>query len=262
MVPGVVLKDDRDLRYLVYQDLESLGFLCRQVIRCDYIDNFFSDNVSEVITGFFDRWSVSYKGIVVPVQVHGDRVVIVDASKTDDIFLPNRPYADAILLKEAGFFGVLRFADCCPLVLWDKRGSMALGIAHCGFKGLLEGVVFALVSEYKKAISITDKEAKEVLSAYVGPSIGFCCYDRSLNGDEYTIKALKVIPEDFWEVYGDKVRFDISKALACQLVLSGLDKKNIKILNYCTSCNSHLFYSYRRGDTKKRQFLVVGIPET
>src|SRR5512135_1068999 len=89
-------------------------------------------------------------------QVHGRDVVVHDG-RTDLI------RADAAVAKASGRVCAVLTADCLPVVLTDKRG-VAVGIAHAGWRGLLQGVIEATVAAMGAAAA--------ELQAWLGPAIG------------------------------------------------------------------------------------------
>lgn len=91
-------------------------------------------------------------------QVHG--VDVVDAQRAGG--LPT-PVADAALARVPGVVCGVLTADCLPLLLCDRQGSVVAAV-HAGWRGLLAGVVQQTV----RAMAIDGDE----LLAYLGPAIG------------------------------------------------------------------------------------------
>jgi YfiH family protein len=57
-------------------------------------------------------------------------------------------------------------ADCLPVLLADRRGTV-VGAAHCGWRGLADGVLEALWTQMASAA-----DAPQDLLAWLGPCIG------------------------------------------------------------------------------------------
>ena len=70
-------------------------------------------------------------------QVHG--AVVVDADHANCVVR-----ADACIARQRGSVCVVMTADCLPVLLCDKQGTVA-GAAHAGWKGLAAGVIEATV---------------------------------------------------------------------------------------------------------------------
>jgi len=90
-------------------------------------------------------------------QVHGNRVVDLDRD-----LLP-RPRGDAAVSRRPGAVCAVLTADCLPVLLCDRAGTV-VGAAHAGWRGLAAGVVEALAA----AMGRPGTE----LIAWLGPAIG------------------------------------------------------------------------------------------
>ncbi len=72
------------------------------------------------------------------------------------------PQADACIARQRGSVCVVMTADCLPVLLCDKQGTV-VGAAHAGWKGLAAGVIEAAVL----AMGV----APQNLMAWLGPAI-------------------------------------------------------------------------------------------
>jgi copper oxidase (laccase) domain-containing protein len=52
---------------------------------------------------------------------------------------------------------------------------------------------------------------------------------------------------------------DLAQANHQQLIRSGVREENISMLNYCTSCRSDLFFSYRRDGKRTGRMLSTAM---
>jgi len=188
--------------------------------------------------------------LVAPAQVHG--TAIVEGGKLWG--LPSRPKADGIYLENPQCAGSLRFADCYPVLLASAFPHPWALMLHAGFEGTSRGIIGRSFSFLvKRAGGIRAPET----FAWIGPGIGACCYCRNKERDPKTALGLSTFPSASWEDLGERVRFDIRKALELQLLSQGLPRSNIFSHGSCTSCNHGDFYSYRTGDSKGRILFVV-----
>ncbi len=76
-------------------------------------------------------------------QVHGNQVAAVDAGTVEG-FRSLPPVADAAVTRLPGVALAVRVADCLPVLLADRDGSV-VGAAHAGWRGLAAGVLEATV---------------------------------------------------------------------------------------------------------------------
>jgi YfiH family protein len=104
-------------------------------------------------------------------QVHG--TVVANADRAGCL-----PQADACIARHPAAVCVVMTADCLPVLLCDKQGSV-VGAAHAGWKGLVAGVIQATV----QAMDV----APQNLMAWLGPAISQQAFEV---GDE--VRALFV----------------------------------------------------------------------
>lgn len=98
-------------------------------------------------------------------QVHGAGVVRADGPWVG----PEPPEADALVTREPGLALAVLVADCTPVLLADPDAGV-VGVAHAGRRGLVAGVVPALVAVLREL------GARRILGR-VGPSICGRCYE-------------------------------------------------------------------------------------
>jgi len=89
-------------------------------------------------------------------QVHSAQVVPADT-------VDSPPEADASYTRSRAVVCAVKAADCMPVLLTDRAGSV-VGAAHAGWRGLCHGVVENTVEAMR-----ADPES---LMAYLGPAIG------------------------------------------------------------------------------------------
>jgi YfiH family protein len=95
-------------------------------------------------------------------QVHGSAVAAFDAPGSPP------PEADAMVARRAGQVCAALTADCLPVLLCDRRGTV-VAAAHAGWRGLRAGILEHTV----RAMSTGPNE----LLAWLGPGIGADAYE-------------------------------------------------------------------------------------
>ena len=179
------------------------------------------------------------KRIITPEQVHGDNVEIVDARET-------YPSTDGLIINKTEIAICLRFADCTPLIFYDKENHIA-AISHAGWRGTAAKIG---VKTINKMVADFGTKPNNVI-AIIGPAIGKCCYEVS----EDVKKALLDTVSESDDLFEDR-NVDLKRINAKQLQETGV--LSIDICPYCTSCNNDLFYSYRKeNQTKNRHFAIL-----
>lgn len=104
-------------------------------------------------------------------QVHGDGVYIFGEES------PEQTEADAILLKKPGQCGIIKTADCLPIVLSNTVTKEA-AIIHAGWRGVYNGILLKTLSHFVN-------QKPENLKLYIGPHISF--YSYQVGPDLYTM---------------------------------------------------------------------------
>ena len=199
-----------------------------------------SDYLQEITAFFttregFDFTSLTPKRIITPTQTHSDHVDFVDERE-------EYPETDGLIDSKKGDLIYLRFADCTPLILFDKKQKIA-AISHAGWRGTAEKIAI-------KTVLKMNSDPENII-ALIGPTISLCCYEVSYEVKE---KLLSTINNKSG-VYENR-NVDLKGINARQLEEIGV--QSIDIGPYCTSCNNNLFFSYRKEHaTKMRHYAAV-----
>jgi len=199
--------------------------------------------------------------LVSPRQVHGNEVRRVGA-RDGGRFIPG---CDALITDEPGVPLLLRFADCLPILLYDRRRK-AIGLAHAGWRGTVAGIAQATVRAMAEAFGSRPGD----LVAALGPAIGPCCYEvgpEVIAAVEATFgpdNGLLSLPNCSTERVGQPMarrsnalrlhpsasplrckhlHFNLWAANERQLRAAGVE--HIEIAGLCTACHTDEFFSYR-----------------
>lgn len=177
--------------------------------------------------------------IITPQQTHSDHVEIVDnRNEYSD--------TDGLILTERNSAIYLRFADCTPLIFYDKNNNIA-AVSHAGWRGTAAGIGVKTVEK----MSLNFGTKPEDIIAIIGPAISMCCYEVS----EEVRDSLLATVKNTSGLYKER-NVDLKRINSRQLEECGV--RQIDICPYCTSCNNDLFYSYRKENgTKERHFAVA-----
>lgn len=174
-------------------------------------------------------------------QIHSDRPLAASpgcAGEGDALFAP----------RDAGLALAISTADCVPVLL---AGPTHLAAAHAGWRGLANGVLAATVRRLP--------DPPETLSAWIGPSIGPCCYEVSLEtADEVSRAAGEGHVAIARRGPSGKPHIDLFAAAENQLRAIGI--RSISVLRSCTRCDEENLHSYRRegkGGGRNLSFVYV-----
>lgn len=179
--------------------------------------------------------------LIVPNQVHGDAVVVVDdpapaaVGRAADAA---RAGADAVVVAVPRTAALLCFADCAPVIAVSPSGAFA--VAHAGWRGALAGVAARAVRHLAQTCERQGGCADPSrFNVYIGPHIGAECFE---TGDDVRAR--------FRERYGDAClagerAVDLDRALAASLAEAGVVPNRIANARVCTVCRSDEYFSYR-----------------
>lgn len=194
-------------------------------------------------------------------QVHG-AAVVVDPPEGAPL-----ADADAVVVREPGRPAAVLVADCVPIAL---VGDGVAAAVHAGWRGLCAGVIEAAVA--------AAAPPGGGLTAWIGPSIGPCCYEVGPEVPAAFAAGHPGAPPCTSEGQGARggaPHFDLRAAAAWVLEQAGVTVVNGVGLDgaacgvasdgavACTACDPR-FFSHRRdargGSATGRQALLVWLP--
>lgn len=179
-------------------------------------------------------------------QVHGCAVFRAGGAPT---LVP--PRADAVWTRERGLGIAVLTADCLPVVIADRSGTL-IAVAHAGWRGLVGGVITATLADLPVAASDC--------VAWLGPAIGPDAYEvgddvaqavDSLGECARGVLRPGKAPGKYW--------LDLFLLGRRQLLAAGVAE--IYGEEVCTVGNP-LLYSYRRDGLTGRMASLAWLPES
>ncbi|MBT2687952.1 peptidoglycan editing factor PgeF [Bacillus sp. ISL-47] len=184
-----------------------------------------------------DRWVGAEQTHEVRIQ----KVSKEDQGKGSLIYEDSFPGTDGFFTYDTGVLLTLCYADCVPLYfLHEKTG--AIGIAHAGWKGTVEGIGKKMAEFYRNE----GIDLREV-QAVIGPSICENCYivdDRVISKVQKILEDVEIKPYNL--INDNQYHLDLKKLNMQILLNAGILEDNILITEYCTSCDKDYFFSHRR----------------
>lgn len=173
-------------------------------------------------------------------QVHG--TAVVDAAAVAGV-----PDADASVSRTPGAVCVVMTADCLPVLLCDRAGSV-VGAAHAGWRGLHGGVIEATVAAMQVAPA-------DVI-AWLGPAIGPTAFEV---GDEVraAFVATDAIADAAFKPAGQPGKWLADIYLLARQRLAALGVTAVYGGDCCTVSESRRFFSYRRDGVTGRMGTLV-----
>ncbi|QVL45423.1 MAG: peptidoglycan editing factor PgeF [Methylophilaceae bacterium] len=171
-------------------------------------------------------------------QVHGIRVL--DAAKSSCI-----ESADAALTTQKDIVCVTMTADCLPILLCNRQGTIVSAI-HAGWRGLCDGVIEATI----EAMAVNS----DALMAWLGPAIGPDAFEVGVEVRAQFIEKDQQAASAF-KVYGNRYLADLYQLARQRLNNAGVTQINGGGL--CTHTDASRFFSYRRDGATGRMATLI-----
>jgi YfiH family protein len=195
-------------------------------------------------------------------QVHGCAVVTVEPASQAGA--GNVPRADASIASEAGQVCAVMTADCLPVLLCDRAGTV-VGAAHAGWRGLCAGVIEATLDRMRqraqaKANSAGRQKNGNEWLAWLGPAIGPDAFEVGAEVRAAFLGAAlpherEAVERAFRVGAEGKYFADLYQLAMTRLARAGCTQ--VFGADRCTVAEADAFYSYRRDGTTGRMASLI-----
>jgi YfiH family protein len=160
-------------------------------------------------------------------QVHKTRVL--------DLDLGAKGPADGAVTARPGVVCTVMTADCLPVLLCDNAGRQ-VGVAHAGWRGLLEGVLPAAVAAFRS-------EPGDLV-AWLGPAIGQAAYEVGAEVRDAFVARSPAARQRFTRNERGRWQADLYGLARDALAAAGV--RSLHGGGYCTFTEAERFFSHRR----------------
>ena len=175
-------------------------------------------------------------------QVHGSTCVDVERTQDDP------PAADAAVTRTPGLPITVRTADCLPVLLADRAGSV-VGVAHAGWRGLAAGVLESALASLR--VDVGD------VVAWIGPAIGPAKFEVGPDVHEAYCANDPSCAAHFTPLHEGKWLADLPGLAKQRLARAGV--LHVDGGTWGTHTDASRFHSYRREKGTGRMALVAWI---
>ena len=183
--------------------------------------------VKENIGLIAEYLKIDQKNLKHPNQVHSANINVAKAE------IDEYKDTDALIIDSTDVAIYLNFADCIPVILYDKANNIG-AIAHAGWRGTAQKIAPLTVQKMGK---LYNTKPNNVI-AVIGPGISFKQFETS----EEAIKALSSTIKNKKGLFDGRYA-DLKGINKEQLIEIGV--KKIDVCPYCTVLNNDKFFSYR-----------------
>ncbi len=188
-----------------------------------------------------DLIGVDFERVLLLRQVHGADVAVRHRGEYESG--RPRPEADIAVTDDPTIALGIRVADCAPILIADRQ-TLAVGAAHAGWRGTVQGAAIAAVRAMQKEFG---SRTADLITA-IGPCLGPCCGEV---GPE-VMEAFRQAGHSAesvgrWLTKGSRDRFqlDLPRANRDQLASAGIPAAQIHVCGLCTKSFPDVFHSYR-----------------
>lgn len=189
---------------------------------------------------------ISTKALISPTQTHSSNITIAQKMKSD------YPETDALVLSSKNLAIALNFADCVPVMLYDKKNNIG-AIAHAGWRGTAAKIV---PETLKFMANFYETEPQDVI-ALIGPAISGENYQVDKEVFEKIIKTINSSQDECYRYDENSQKFNIDLKKVNYYQLKENNVNEIDLCGYCTFDSSDIFFSYRKENGKTARHSAV-----
>lgn len=191
--------------------------------------------------------NLNYERLTLPHQIHSDQYLLNEICRGDQ--------GDALIVTEPGIPAMVQVADCVPILLYDPVRHAGAAV-HAGWRGTAKQVVMKVAQAL-----IADHGCKaENLIAAIGPAVGGCCYEISLEVASQVSGTLPDQPSSKIMTINAAGNPQIDLKTVNRLQLESMGITQVEILPDCTLCEPERLWSYRRGEGGRQVAFLQLLP--
>lgn len=179
---------------------------------------------------------------------HGNHVAVVGPQHRGTALRD----VDAMISATSGLALSMRFADCVPILLHDAARGV-IGIAHAGWQGVVEGIVYATLRAMRDAFGCRPPD----VWAGLGPAIRVECYPFGAELARRVVAACPTGAPILSPQPDGALHLDLIAAVESQLRVEGVT--DIEDSGICTACHTDEWFSHRVEKTTGRFGVVLGL---
>lgn len=210
-------------------------------LNCSYSVSDNPLNVQRNISRACQALNINPNSLITCQIEHGDNILKVDSANQQQLYdLMSRdksqlPFADAIITDIRDCALYINSADCAIVLIYDPMND-AIGLVHCGWKGIVKKVFAKTVESMAEYFG----SSPESLIVAVSASIGSCCYQIK-NPIQHQYRE--------WQPYLQLLEsgitaIDLRSALHDQILETNILDTCLDEHDLCTACHTELFFSF------------------
>lgn len=186
-------------------------------------------------------------------QRHTDNIMSVTEGHGPES-VPDPEGVDAIMTDRRDVVLTVFYADCQPILLYDRKQSIIAAI-HAGWRGIIKELPHKTLEKMRE---VYGTDPADIIAA-IGPSICRGCFETDDDVPEATLSVYGERVREYVYRKGSKWHVDLKNITYISLIESGVMPYNIDFSNSCTKCNGEeLFWSHRKhGEARGVQGAMI-----
>jgi YfiH family protein len=201
----------------------------------------FDSPTSILARRFADTLGLADLALVRATQVHGVTPLFVTRAQPGEVL--DAGEGDILMAQSPGVGLVVQTADCVPILI---AGESAIAAVHAGWRGSAAGIADTTVFLLGAA-----RAPRHGLRAWIGPSIGPCCYEVGPEvASQFPESAVSKAPDG-------GLRLDLRAVNRMHLEEAGMAPERIFIDPACTHCGGPRYASYRRDGAAAGRMIAL-----
>ena len=185
---------------------------------------------------FLSQVGIDYRSLITAKQVHGKNVEYVTQKNKGSGALDYESSisdTDGFITDQPGLPIAVLTADCLSVFIYDPK-QPAIAMVHAGWRSTEQNIATQAVKCMQEKFA---SQPKELLAGF-GPCIQACCFEVEKDfKSNFSFGLLK---------RQERIFMDIALINRRQLVLCGLEERNIFDPEICTYSKNEDFFSFRK----------------
>lgn len=201
------------------------------------------------------RLQIGTSMLVVPDQVHGSKIAVIDASfpkQSQDEQNYSLRETDALITNQQDICIAVTTADCVPILIYAPDKQVAAAI-HAGWRGTVAHIATHTIQRMQERFGCDPNQMRAVIAPHisqaafeVGEEVVEIFKKNGFDCSNYGIRK---------ETTG-KMHLHLGNINRDQLINSGMLPEHIQLTDTCTYYSDNLFYSARREGIQTGRMLT------
>lgn len=243
-------------RYITIPELTELGLKHAFTTMDMDIGMTTNKNIEEIkknVKEVYDLLGIQPKLLYNGYQTHSANIAIVEnlgqgIKSPLGRYFPN---TDGLVTNRDDVALITRFADCVPILLFDKVKRVQANI-HSGWKGTLKEVTSSAITVLKKTFNSNPKN----IIAIIGPAIGKDDFEVETDVASQFKDKFKNWEDTIRKKNNIKYLIDLQEINKRILLDNGITLGNITVIDLSTYKDKEILHSYRRDG---KEFGLMGL---